>query len=114
MVNVACDYNGKTTAAFDKTVNVNMWHGSSPQNLTKLVATLGTTSASATGSTNSANATSGNIKMTVNRSSKTVRIEIANAKEIAQVSDIAITWPASQQTSVALNLWKAFFICIVF
>lgn len=104
MVNVACDYNGKTTAAFDKTVNVNMWHGSSPQNLTKLVATLGTTSASATGSTNSANATSGNIKMTVNRSSKTVRIEIANAKEIAQVSDIAITIACENSGDKTLHL----------
>lgn len=104
MMNVACDYQGKTTAAFDKTVNVNMWHGSSQQNLTKLVATLGTTSASATGSTNSTNATSGNIKMTVNRSSKTVRIEIANAKEIAQVSDIAITIACENSGDKTLHL----------
>ena len=105
MVSVACDYNGNTTAAFDKTVNVNMWHGSSPQDLTKLVATLGTTSASATGSTNSANATSGNIKMTVNRSSKTVRIEIANGKGIAQVSDITITIACENSGDKTLHLY---------
>lgn len=105
MVSVACSYEGKTTAAFDKTIGVKMWHGSAEQTLTKLVATFGGTSASATGSTNSASATSGNIKITVNKSSKTIRIEISNAKEIAQVTDITITIACENSGDQTLHLY---------
>lgn len=105
MVSVACSYDGKTTVAFDKTIGVKMWHGSTEQALTKLIAAFGGTSASATGSTNSASATSGNIKITVNRSSKTIRIEISNAKEIAQVSDITITIACDGSGDQTLHLY---------
>ena len=87
-VSVACTYDGKTTAAFDKTVNVKMWHGSQEQALTA----LSTTSHSG-------------ITITPSRSGKTVRVQIAGGVEIPQVTDITITTACEGSGNQTLHLY---------
>lgn len=77
MESVACDSSGKTKAAFDQTVGVNMWHGSTP-----IAFTISTTSV--TGITINTDATN-----------KTIRFRVAANTSLAEVNDIAITLTAS-------------------
>ena len=88
MVSVACDYNGNTTAAFDKTVNVGMWHGSVAQALTALSTTSHT-----------------NFTITPSQSGKTVRVQIAQGVQIAQVTDITITIACENSGNKTLHLY---------
>ena len=74
MDSIACDASGKTTAAYDSTVGVHLWHGASEIDITTL------TTNSITG-----------ITITPNKTNKNVRIQVANGTSIAEVSKINIT-----------------------
>ena len=74
MHSVACDKNGSTLEDFDLTVGVNLWHGSTPLNLTTLTTD-----------------TPEGFTITANKSAKTIRIQVAKGTSIAEVNDIRIT-----------------------
>ena len=86
MDSVPCTSAGVTTAAFDKTLNVKMWHGSSEIALTTL----------------STNTISG-ITITANKTAKTVRVQVASGTTIAAVNNIAITIAGSGSGNMTLN-----------
>lgn len=86
MDSVPCTSAGVTTAAFDKTLNVKMWHGSSEIALTTL----------------SANTISG-ITITANKTAKTVRVQVASGTTIAAVNNIVITIAGSGSGNMTLN-----------
>ena len=86
MDSVPCTSAGVTTAAFDKTLNVKMWHGSTEIALTTL----------------STNTISG-ITITANKTAKTVRVQVASGTTIAAVNNIAITIAGSGSGNMTLN-----------
>lgn len=86
MDSVPCTSAGVTTAAFDKTLNVKMWHGSTEIALTTL----------------STNTISG-ITITANKTAKTVRVQVASGTTIAAVNNIVITIAGSGSGNMTLN-----------
>ena len=86
MDSIPCDSNGKTVAAYDVTVNVSVWHGSTEQTLTKLTTT------SVTG-----------VTITANKTNKTVRFQVSSGTTIAEVNRIGITVASSESGDMSLS-----------
>ena len=85
MDSVALDAGGKTTAAYDKTVNLMLWHGSDAISLTTLSYKVNG------GTSYTTEQTVGNIKVTPNASAKTLRVRVASAAALSLTNDIEIT-----------------------
>ena len=81
---VACTHAGNTSSAYDKTINLKLWHGSSPMDLTKLSYKVNN------GTEYTTEQTINNIKVTPNSSAKTIRIRVENNKPLAETNDITI------------------------
>lgn len=85
MDSVSLDAGGKTTAAYDKTVNLMLWHGSDAISLTTLSYKVNG------GTSYTTEQTVGNIKVTPNASAKTLRVRVASAAALSLTNDIEIT-----------------------
>lgn len=85
MDSVALDADGKTTAAYDKTINLMLWHGSDAISLTTLSYKVNG------GTSYTTEQTVGNIKVTPNASAKTLRVRVASAAALSLTNDIEIT-----------------------
>lgn len=75
MDSIPCTNGGVTTAAYDKYINVSLWHGATQEAITTL-----TTSAAPT-----------NVTITPDATNKRIRVKVSSGVQIAERSDIAIT-----------------------